>query len=266
MILRNIRRVTAVLIPLFVIACVSFAAGAQRRRQPQPAAPPAAGSAASQTPPAVADPKIISTPDDPPVDSGSSRSAATTSEMNEKELRQTVDKLSTLVITLSEKVNQLEERQRTLVDLERLSRAEQRADNLRAQLREVTEKEANLQARADQIEYELRPEVIEQSVAVFGSTRPELMREQRRRQLESEKARVRAQLDQLAASRARLEASIASADSIVERIRQKIDLADAQAEAAEPKPEAEANGTGTPKLPSSTSAVPPAQKDSNIPQ
>ena len=87
------------------------------------------------------------------------------------------------------------------------------AEALRAQLSDVQAKEAELQTRERQLDEDLRPENIELSLAGVGSTRPEELREQRRRLLESEKARVHAQLDQLAQSHTRLEAAIARADA-----------------------------------------------------
>ena len=85
----------------------------------------------------------------------------------------------------------MEESQRTLVDLERLSRAEQRSAELWKQLREVESQQADLQSRLEEIDYALKPENIDRSVAGYGSTRPEEVREQRRRQLEGEKLRAR---------------------------------------------------------------------------
>ena len=86
-------------------------------------------------------------------------------------------------------------------------------ENLRAQLSDVQAKETELQTRLKQLEEDLKPENIEKYFALNGSTHPEELREQRRRQLEGERDRVRAQLDQLAASRTRLETSIATAEA-----------------------------------------------------
>jgi chromosome segregation ATPase len=91
--------------------------------------------------------------------------------------------------------------------------AQERAANLRSQLADVHAKEAALQTRLQQLEENLKPENIEHSLAGVGSTRPEELREQRRRQLEIERNGVRAQLDQLAVSRARLQDAIARADA-----------------------------------------------------
>jgi chromosome segregation ATPase len=90
-------------------------------------------------------------------------------------------------------------------------------EQLRSQLSDMQTKEAELQARLKQIDEDLRPENIEKFFALNGSTRPEELREQRRRQLESQKANVQSQLDQLAASRARLEAAIVTAEAATYR-------------------------------------------------
>jgi len=91
---------------------------------------------------------------------------------------------------------------------------QERATNLRAQLAEVEAKQTELQMRQQQLAEDLKPENIERALAGVGSTHPEDLREQRRRQLEIEKKGVDSQLDTLAASHARLESAIASADAI----------------------------------------------------
>lgn len=91
--------------------------------------------------------------------------------------------------------------------------AAQTADNLRLQLLDVQAKEADLQARARKLEEDIKPENIERSLAGVGSTKPEELREQRRRQLSIELGGVRSQLKLLATSRERLEQSIRNADA-----------------------------------------------------
>jgi chromosome segregation ATPase len=154
------------------------------------------------------------------------RASDAVAEEDADSMRRTVTELSTQVTKLSDKLSQMEQQQRTLVDMERLSRAEVRAEALRTQLRDVQEKEANLQARMEQIDYDLKPENIERSVSTYGSTRPEDARDARRRSLESEKVRAGAQLDLLATSRQRLETAITSADLEVDKLRRRIEESD----------------------------------------
>lgn len=92
--------------------------------------------------------------------------------------------------------------------------AAQRADDLRIQLLDTQAKEAELEARLRQLDEALKPENIERSLAGIGSTRPEELREQRRRQLTIERDGVRTQLKLVATSRERLETAIRSAEGI----------------------------------------------------
>lgn len=91
--------------------------------------------------------------------------------------------------------------------------AQEKAANLRAQLTEVETKQAGLQTRLQDLEEKLKPENIENALAGVGSTRPEDLREQRRRQFEIERNGVQKQLDLLATSRSRLETAIAKAEA-----------------------------------------------------
>ena len=155
-------------------------------------------------------------------------------------MRRTVNELSSQVTKLSDKLSQMEQQQRTLVDMERLSRAEVRAENLRTQLRDVQEKEGALQARLEQIDFSLKPENIDRSVSTFGSTRPEEARDTRRKMLESDKTRTSAQLELYATSRQRLEAAIINADLEVDRLRKRIEDADDSQLKAETPPKKDA--------------------------
>lgn len=91
--------------------------------------------------------------------------------------------------------------------------AAESADQLRLQLIDVQAKEDALRARAQQLDEALKPENIERSLAGVGSTKPEELRESRRRQLQIERDGVTAQLKVLEASRTRLEAAIRDADT-----------------------------------------------------
>ena len=90
--------------------------------------------------------------------------------------------------------------------------AQEKAASLRAQLSEVETKQAELQTRLQKLEEDSKPENIEKTLAGVGSTKPEDLREQRRRQLEIERNGVQAQLNLLATSHTRLETAIAQAD------------------------------------------------------
>ena len=87
-------------------------------------------------------------------------------------------------------------------------------EKLRAQLAEVQTKEEDLRTRAQQLEESLKPENIERSLAGVGSTKPEELRESRRRQLTIERDGVLAQLKILESNRQRLETAIANAEAL----------------------------------------------------
>jgi chromosome segregation ATPase len=90
-------------------------------------------------------------------------------------------------------------------------------ESLRSQLSDAQKREGEIQARVKQLEEDMKPENLEKFFALNGSTRPEALREERRRQLESQRTTLRTQLDQLAQSRVRLEAAIATAEAAAYR-------------------------------------------------
>jgi hypothetical protein len=99
------------------------------------------------------------------------------------------------------------------VQAQQASSAAEIADRLRAQLLEIQTKEDALRARAEELDEALKPENIEHSPAGIGSTKPEELRETRRRQLQKQRDGVDAQLRTLETSRLRLESAILDADA-----------------------------------------------------
>jgi hypothetical protein len=91
--------------------------------------------------------------------------------------------------------------------------AAESADNIKLQLIEITAKEEMAKIRIQQLDEALKPENIERSLAGVGSTRPEQLREQLRRQLTIEKTAVVAQVEQLGVQRARLESALSAAEA-----------------------------------------------------
>jgi hypothetical protein len=104
-------------------------------------------------------------------------------------------------------------------NLDILSRAEQRAEGLRRQLLEMTEKETAYRTRIMQLDDDLRSDSIERSMGGVGTTRTT---ELRRRQLDNERKGVEVLLGQASTNRARLEDDVKQADSLVARIRQRL--------------------------------------------
>jgi DNA repair exonuclease SbcCD ATPase subunit len=173
--------------------------------------------------------KIISTADENTGDteqatgsSAAKKKRATSKTLDEQDMQETINALSNQVNRLNDKLTQMQENDRSLIDMERLTRAEQRAENLRAQLIDAESKLADLQSKLEQVDYGLRPENIERA-AGYGTVHPEEARDARRRQLESEKSRLQAQIRILETSRTRLETSIGTADAEVDTLRRRLE-------------------------------------------
>ena len=207
------------------------------RRASTPAAPrpvitnpPIAPAETTQT----GDVKIISTADgtQEPTQTDPTTNPRPTSSPEGENMQQTITTLSNQVNKLNEKLGKMQDDDRYQLDMERLTRAEQRAEQLRSQLMDAQAKIADFEARIELIDYSLRPENIESSMAAYGSTRPEQARETRRKQLEAEKTRVVAQMKLAENSRTRLETAVANADSEVDLLRAKLQQRREQMDAA----------------------------------
>ncbi|HKR02380.1 MAG TPA: hypothetical protein VJT09_17015 [Pyrinomonadaceae bacterium] len=111
---------------------------------------------------------------------------------------------------------------RIALNLDVLTRAEQRAEVLRKLLLELIEKETAIRSRLVQLEEDMRPESIERAMASMGSTRTVELRDARRRVLENERRGFDSLLSQTAQSRVRLEDDVKQADSLVFRLRQRL--------------------------------------------
>ena len=91
--------------------------------------------------------------------------------------------------------------------------AAQAAQQLRNELSQLNDKEAEVKIRLQELDYELKPENIERFSAGVGSVHPEELREARRKKLQIEKDRLQAQLTEIGQSRQQLEAAIVAADT-----------------------------------------------------
>ena len=232
---RLIRHIAFFLAVVFVIGLFLVDASAQTRRKRRPRRvkrpvitnpaiyDPATAAKTTADTTATPEDKIISTADENPGGTDAAQKTRTAAKpASDEEMQQTINKLSTQVDKLSDKLSQMQENDNTRLDMERLTRAEQRAEGLRAQLVDVESKLADLQARLDQIEYSLKPENIDRATQGYGTVHPEEARDTRRRQLEAERSRVQAQIKILEGSRARLEPAIAMADSEVDLLRARV--------------------------------------------
>jgi predicted nucleic acid-binding Zn-ribbon protein len=233
-----------VLIAFGLVICFCLVeAGAQKRKRRSRRLVPSASAVPSPTPDESADPadpRIVSTADQ---SSGTTRRtdkkpqpvSSPTPESDAEVLRRTISDLSGQINKLNDKLSQVEEQQRSLVDLERLNRAEQRAEMFRSQLRDLQQKEVDISGQLDQIEYALQPENIERAIGIMGTTHPEEARDQRRRQLESQRAKLKTQYEQLEQGRVRLETAIVTADQEVETLRARLEGSNAEGNPAQPK-------------------------------
>jgi hypothetical protein len=265
---------TALLALAFVAVCLPQVFAQQRRRPSRRATAPATRTpapapAATPTAPAAGEPRLVSTADEeaqadtPRRTTGRTnrRTATPAPEPEPDPLQTTVTRLSTQVEKLTEDLSAMKSDQRALFDLERLNRAEQRAETLRAQLRDVTDKQFVHEERLAQIEDELDPAAIQRRAALVGTLNPSAMRDQIQRGLERERERTRKQLELVTNSRSRLEAAVVSAEAEVERLRQRLDANDQQ---QQPQTGAAAGTTGTTNttaapVPTNPPAEPPVE-------
>ena len=117
-----------------------------------------------------------------------------------------------------------QDQQQNRIDAQ-LSRAKTRANSLRDQLVNLQMREIELQSRIAELEYRMKPESIQQALLFVASVRPiDELRSGIRARLEKEKDHVSAQLELLAATRAKLEAALRDADAENERLRQRLRL------------------------------------------
>lgn len=137
-------------------------------------------------------------------------------------LRKNVAQLSAEVQRLTRKVTDLEKELLPFSLQEQLENEEQRGERLQLHLIEIGEKESPLLARMDQINQQVRPETIERAMAGVGSVHPEDAREEVRKRLANEKIRIQSQLDLLRQDRIRTQASLATTDAAILRLKQKL--------------------------------------------
>lgn len=136
-----------------------------------------------------------------------------------------IKELNTRVNSLeSTKEDQYDQRQkRLLLNLDILSRAEQRAESLRKQLFDLIERENQINTKITQLENDLRPEVIDRMIAFAGTLRPEELREQKRKNLQAEKTNLENLLTEITNNKANLQENVRKADVLVDKLRLKLE-------------------------------------------
>lgn len=116
-----------------------------------------------------------------------------------------------------------EQQKRLLLNLDILTRAEQRSESLRKQLFEMIEKENTVRTRLSQLDSDMRPESIDRSSMFSGSMKPEEIREMRRKSLDTEKRNMQALLTEITTTRDGLQATLTRSDLLVEKLRLKLE-------------------------------------------
>ena len=203
-----------------VLLVFSVGADAQRSRaKPKPLATPL---------PTLAGAEIISRADDP-----TQIVAVTQTQPSEKAVEKPIVTNAQRIKELNERIQKLEstakkndydeKQKRMLMNLDILTRAEQRSESLRKQLFEMIEKENTVKSRLNQIDIDLRLENIERSVQLTGSMRPEEVRENRRKSLQAEKSNLEALLTDIQSTHGNLTFNLQKADAMVEKLRNKLE-------------------------------------------
>ncbi|MFL6208395.1 MAG: hypothetical protein ACJ74W_06065 [Pyrinomonadaceae bacterium] len=216
---------------LLALVGLSVSIAAQRRRISRRVTHPVRTRPTTQpqpTPvPAGTDPTLVSTAEEQGAEQAQAQAqaakrAAKQAATTDQESARKLENLSQEFTRLNQKFDALEKQRQGDLLQERLTRAEQRSEGLRAQLSQTLEKQADMQARLEQLDYDLRPESIQLRAATIPTLNADAVRTQIRQQLENEKKRVQAQLDVLDSSRRHLEESITGADTEVERLRARL--------------------------------------------
>jgi len=137
-------------------------------------------------------------------------------------LRKNISKLSAEVQRLKKRVADLEKERLATSIQEQLEKEEKRGEALQLHLLEIAQKEDPVQTRLDQINQQLKPEVIERTMAGVGSVHPEELRNEVLSRLNGERARLLAQLELLRQDRTRTRSSLATTDAAIQRFRIKL--------------------------------------------
>ena len=161
---------------------------------------------------------------------------------NDEKTQQTLETISTELALLSkslqtfnqrlndflESVNKYkgiqlsEKQQRLLFGYEILNQTEQLAATLRKSLIETGEREATIKRRLGQVQFDLRPENIDRSIQLQGTTKAEELRENRRRALEAERNTLQNLLFEVEASRAQISENLREAEAFALSFRKSL--------------------------------------------
>jgi len=178
------------------------------------------------------EPLIISRADEFPNENQVVVQPVVTGAETEKPVEKTDAAASDLINKLTDRVKNLEANQkkdsdekqkRLLLNLDILTRAEQRSETLRKQLFDMIERESQIKTKLDQIENDIRPEMIERSVSFAGSLRPEELRDQRRKSLDIDKRNLKNLVTEIQNTKSNLELNLQKAELLVDKLRLKLE-------------------------------------------
>lgn len=176
----------------------------------------------------VTEPQVISRADDfpdPLTQPIQTNPATDVSGTRPDDSAKSIDDLRKRVRSLEtpKKNDQDENQKRLLLDLDILTRAEQRADGLRKQLFEMIEKESAIRTKLDKIENDIRPDTIDREIAFAGTMRPEELRNMRKKNLEIERTNLTALLAEVQKTKTNIDQNVQKADLLVERFRARLE-------------------------------------------
>jgi hypothetical protein len=157
----------------------------------------------------------------PPADTQTEKSV----EKNNTSASDTINELTERVKTLeaNQKKDTDEKQKRLLLNLDILTRSEQRAETLRKQLYDLIERESQIKTRLEQIENDIRPEMIDRSVSFAGSLRPEELRDARRKNLDIDRRNLQNLVTELQTTKSNLQLNLQKAEILVDKLRTKLE-------------------------------------------
>jgi hypothetical protein len=115
-----------------------------------------------------------------------------------------------------------EKQQRLLFGYEVLNQTEQLSATLRKSLIETGEREATIKRRLSQAEFDMRPENIDRSIQLLGTTKASEARENRRRTLETEQNDLRNLLSEVQTSRVQILDNLRQTENFARSFRQNL--------------------------------------------
>ena len=219
-------------VAVFAICLLSFSqADAQKKRRikktsiPQPVATPPTTTSSTLVIPEVVRRADENEVENPTLISDETLTTDTAQTESAESLRLKIEELTAKLRAVesgnSKDADAMEKK--LLLNLDILTKAEQRTESLRRQLYDMVEKENAVKSKVEQLTYEMRPEMIERNISMAGSLRPENLRETRLKSLQSEKSNLENLLLQITANREKLEASVQRAEFLVDKIRLKFE-------------------------------------------